>query len=229
MPRRSVFSPFHKLTDLRRRFTELTQDLLWNQRDADQDLSQRPIDPLEIDRAMKIHRDLEEKIARMIPQEVGEDLRAQLAEAAQENEMLLEKIHEMKGRIKNERKKTKELQTQLQDMDVEHKQKDDAIEDYKTKCEKHRTEVTILSGLLKDRNKELLSLERFVHKHERCENRSLQGMGILSLENRHLQSRLDGAIPPVMDQKFVRTVSGKTLLSARHQINPAFLGDGFYE
>jgi hypothetical protein len=75
----------------------------------------------------------------------------------------------------------------------------------------------------------MLVLERLYHRERRRQSHSLASLGFVVVENQNLRSEIDGHKWKRIDRQFAKTVSGKTLVTATHQINPAFLGDGYYE
>jgi hypothetical protein len=99
---------------------------------------------------------------------------------------------------------------------------------FKDKFEAGHEKVVTLNRLLRERSKEMLALERLYNREWRRQFHSLASLGSVVVENQHLISEIDGHKWKQIDRQFAKAVSGKTFVTATHQINPAFLGDGYY-
>jgi chromosome segregation ATPase len=217
-PRRSSLSASNKLAQMRRRFTEMTQDLLLRNDPAIREPSSLSDEKLsQIAELLKRNEELEGQLNDSVPLDKYRQLEAELAQRVEEIDGLLGDAREWKHRAKQEQKQVQEIKAQCELMAKERNTEAQRADEFKAKFEAAQANVVALNALLRGRSKEMFALERFCHREHRRQSHSLTSLGCVVVENQNLRSELDGHKWKRMDRQ-----------RATGQINPAFLGDGYY-
>jgi hypothetical protein len=207
----------------------MTQDLLLRNDLPTHEPGSSPADKLsQIAELLKRNRELEEQLNDSVPLDKYHQLEVELGQRVEEIGGLLGDAREWKHRAKHKQRQVQETEAQYELMAKERSTEAHRAGEFKDKFEAAHAKVITLNRLLRERSKEMLVLERLYHRERRRQSHSLTSLGCVIVENQNLRSEIDGHKWKRIDRQFAKTVSGKTLVTATHQINPAFLGDGYY-
>jgi chromosome segregation ATPase len=207
----------------------MTHDLLLRNGLPTHEPGSSPADKLsQIAELLKRNQELEEQLNNSVPLDKYRQLEAELGQRVEEIDRLLGDAREWKHRAKQKQKQVQETEAKCESVAKERNTEAQRTGEFKDKFEAAHAKVVTLNRLLRERSKEMLTLERLYHRERRRQSHSLASLGCVLVENQNLRSEIDGHKWKRIDRQFAKAVSGKTLVTATHQINPAFLGDGYY-
>ena len=232
---RPSVSIFKQIADIRRKFSELNQDLVMEKHDkaeALRDANGYPEEPRhrseetlerKIESLKEANRKLKQKISVMISSEEHELLEQKLARSQKRNKKLEAKLGDVIVCLEEGNKRYEELRHEYKALLVKSNAKLETASGYKAKYEEAKAEVVTLTSLMKESRQELFSLERLVQKQHSREACMVRGLNTMAVENRCLKSKVRGEPLEPITERNVPPRVGKGLYSMADQVNPAFL------
>ena len=235
---RPSVSIFKQIADIRRKFSELNQDLVMekhNKADANGceqaskesrmrcESEQTSTLERKIESLKATNRKLKQKISAMISSEEHELLEQKLARSQKRNKKLEAKLSDVLVCLEEGNKRYEELRHEYKALLVKSNAKLETASGYKAKYEEAKAEVVTLTSLMKESRQELFSLERLVQKQHSREACIVRGLNNMAVENRCLKSKVRGEPLEPITERNVHPRVGKGLYSMADQVNPAFL------
>ena len=227
-----------KIQEIREKFTDLSRDILLTKQ-SQVEYAEKYAESVKGLNAMKEHhqemaaqneemrkkvaasdarnKELQEELATLIPKEDFQEALTREHALTKENEELQKLIADLKGNYDDKVASEQIANDKTQKLFVELKDKEILIDEYTNTIEEKDKCIKELNALIREKTKEILSLERIVQRYRQNENTIQSSYTCLAVENQTLIQKSGPNIstppkPPQPDLNFSAA------------INPAFLG-----
>lgn len=237
----STLTVDQKIGDIRKRFTELTNELLEAKQttvDYAEKLvvSNRELDELKskITQSSKDYDDnkkrteeinarltnLQQELSSLVPKEDYIDILEKNRELVRVNDDISERIQKISSEYE-EKVESEHAQKQLREsLEAKIVQKEGLITQYVNNMESKDKHISELNSLLREKTKEILALERIVQKYRDNESKVSVAYTRLAVENQNLHEKMNGETQVVRQP--VSPVNNEKIIGSA--INPTFLG-----
>jgi chromosome segregation protein len=233
---REMHSPTVRLTEVRVKFTELTQQLLLAKQNVveltknmanvteERDIAQltlhsnsREVKIYKKKMALVMNRmnELQEELSALVSPEMYNEVKQTLERTNLHVTELEERIHDLEREIESRNVLERKLRAETEQLEASLENQTEAIEEIRIQLTTKNEEMEEFKALLRDKTKEIFALERLTRRQRERESSTELTVNSLAAENKELQTGSETG---------VWTDISPLQSPPRPDINPAFLG-----